>query len=133
MVKGKTNTLCFVSNETKDEDIVQHRDVVESRAIAHMKDIEKLFFVHLSFLLQTKISSLGATLNIRYEIGNSANSPPRFSIFQRVRNMVDQMFGNHDRNVQFLGQKILSIRFHFLSPSLSLSDMFIITYHYYQR
>ena len=38
-------TLCFVSNETKDEDIVQHRDVVESRAIAHMKDIEKLFFV----------------------------------------------------------------------------------------
>ena len=39
------HTLCFVSNETKDEDIVQHRDVVESRAIAHMKDIEKLFFV----------------------------------------------------------------------------------------
>ena len=38
-------TLCFVSNDTKDEDIVQHRDVVESRAIAHMKDIEKLFFV----------------------------------------------------------------------------------------
>ena len=43
------------------------------------------------------------------------------------------MFGNHDRNIQFLGQNILSIRFHFLSPSLSLSDMFIITYHYYQR
>ena len=38
-------TLYFVSNETKDEDLVQHRDVVESRAIAHMKDIEKLFFV----------------------------------------------------------------------------------------
>ena len=45
----------------------------------------------------------------------------------------NQMFGNHDCNVQFLGQNILSIRFHFLSPSLSLSDMFIITYHYYQR
>ena len=39
------STLCFVSNETKDEDIVQNRDVVESRTIAHMKDIEKLFFV----------------------------------------------------------------------------------------
>ena len=45
------STLCFISNETKDEDIVQHRDVVESCAIAHMKDIKKLSFVHLSFLL----------------------------------------------------------------------------------